>query len=238
MTTNTTKGPDAGAAGTAGPGGAAGSPAPPYIRDAAAIEAESFRRIRACTDLSGFGPQGAQVAMRVVHACGDPGLIPGLVVPEGAVEAGIAAVARGAPVLCDVEMLRCGLTRRYLAAAPQCHLGTPEADARARAAGTTRTMAAVDAWPPLMAGGIAAIGNAPTALFRLLEHLEAGAAPPALIVGLPVGFVGAAESKAALAAHAAATGQAAIWLRGRLGGSALAAACVNAIARLAHGERW
>ncbi len=206
-----------------------------YLRDPAAIEARSFDLIRAEADLSGLDPDEAQVAMRVAHACGEVAVIARLRFRNDAVRAGLAAVRAGAPVLCDAEMVRHGLSRRHLRGPLRCHLHDPGLAEAARAAGITRSMAAVDRWA--MAGAVAVVGNAPTALFRLLERLQAGAPPPRLLIAMPVGFVGAAESKAAALAYAEAHGLPLITLEGRQGGSALAAAAMNAIARLAHGVR-
>jgi precorrin-8X/cobalt-precorrin-8 methylmutase len=211
---------------------------PPYIRDPAAIERESFRQIRVLTDLSAFGPLGKQVAMRVVHTCGEPEIVRDLLLSEAAVAAGIDAVARAAPILCDVEMVRHGITRRYLDSDLLCFLNDDQTRALAADSGDTRSMAALALWRPHVDGAIAVFGNAPTALFRLLELIEAGEARPALVIGMPVGFIGAAESKDALCQVAERHGIPAISLRGRRGGSAIAAACVNAIARLARGERY
>lgn len=207
-----------------------------YLVDPAAIERLSFETIRAETDLARFGPRGAVVASRLVHAAGEPAIADALTAPEPAVTEGVEAMSRGAPVLCDVEMVRWGLSRRRLPGEPVCLLDRDGVAERARAQGITRTMAAVDDWLPRIEGAIAVIGNAPTALFRLLEHLHDGAPRPALIVGMPCGFVGAAESKEALAHFAVHYGQPALFVGGRRGGSALAAAAVNAIARLSHGE--
>lgn len=207
-----------------------------YVTDPGEIERRSFAEIRACTDLGGFGPRTAEVAMRLVHASGDPRIVDALVAGEAAAAAGVAALTAGAPVLCDVEMVRHGLTRRFLRGEPECFLHDPDTVARAKADGITRTMAGVDAWRPQLAGAVAVIGNAPTALFRLLEMLHAGAPWPALVVGMPCGFVGAAESKAALAHLVETEGLPAILVHGRAGGSALAAACINALARMACSE--
>jgi precorrin-8X/cobalt-precorrin-8 methylmutase len=199
-----------------------------YITDPLEIERRSFVQIRELTDLSRFDPDQQQVAMRLVHTSGDPGIVDDLYFSPGAVEAGLAALQRDAPVLCDVEMVRQGVSRRYVKGEVLCFLNSEIAGERAQQQGETRTMAAMSQWPEHLASGIVAIGNAPTALFRLLELLDAGAPRPAVILGFPVGFVGAAESKEALIAHLA--GVPFVTLRGRRGGSAFAAAAVNALA--------
>jgi precorrin-8X/cobalt-precorrin-8 methylmutase len=207
-----------------------------YLVDPAAIERLSFETIRAETDLARFGSNSAMVASRLVHAAGEPAIAEALSAPEPAVTAGVEALTRDRPVLCDVEMVRWGLSRRHLNTEPLCFLDGDGVAERAGNEGITRTMAAVDDWLPRLDGGVAVIGNAPTALFRLLEHLHNGAPRPALIVGMPCGFVGAAESKEALAHFAVHYQQPAVFVAGRRGGSALAAAAVNAMARLSHGE--
>ncbi len=170
------------------------------------------------------------VAVRLIHACGMTDLAGDLRFSPGAAEAGRAAIARGAPVICDVEMVRSGIIRNRFGAGNEivCTLNDAGVAERASASGQTRSAAAVEFWGERLAGAVVAIGNAPTALFRLLELLDDGAPRPALIVGMPVGFVGAAESKAELAANP--RGCEFIAIRGRRGGSALAAAAVNALA--------
>lgn len=200
-----------------------------HLRDPAAIYALSFATIRAEADLDAVAPDLEDVAVRMVHACGMVDLVADLWATAGAGTAGRGALAAGAPVLCDAEMVAHGITRSRLPAANEvvCTLGHPGVGARAAAAATTRSAAAVDLWGDRLDGAVVAIGNAPTALFRLLELVERGAPRPALVVGVPVGFVGAAESKEALAA----SGLPALTVHGRRGGSALAAAAVNALAR-------
>lgn len=201
----------------------------PYLRDPAAIYAESFRLIRAEADLDRLPPALVPVAVRLAHAIGDVSVIDALAWSDGAAEAGRAALAAGAPVLVDVEMVAHGVIRRFLkGSAVICTLNDPRVPDLACAGETTRTAAALDLWGMRLDGAVVAIGNAPTALFRLLELLEAGAPTPACILGLPVGFVGAAESKEALIAAAPCPY---ITVRGRRGGSALAAAAVNALAK-------
>ena len=207
-----------------------------YLRDPAAIERESFVRIRACTDLQRFDEQQAQVAMRIVHSAGDPQLVEHLQLSPDAVSAGLAALQQGTALLCDTEMVSRGITRSLLHSPVHCFLNNAGVPALAKQRGETRTMAALDHWLPLLPGAIAVIGNAPTALFRLLELLADGAPQPALIIGMPVGFVGAAESKQALLEFSALTGHPPmITLGGRAGGSALAASVVNALTRMHRG---
>ena len=205
--------------------------AEPYLRDAAAIYERSFAIIRAEADLSGFSTEEAEVAIRMIHACGLVEAAKYLLFGHGVVAAARAALVCGAPVLCDAEMVAHGITRARLPARNEvvCALRDPTVPARAEKLGTTRSAAALELWGDKLAGAVVAIGNAPTALFRLLELLDAGAPMPAAILGLPVGFVGAAESKEALAAN----GQRIPFLivRGRMGGSAMTAAAVNALAR-------
>jgi precorrin-8X/cobalt-precorrin-8 methylmutase len=201
-----------------------------YRRDAADIYARSFAIIRAEADLSRIPPDLEKLAVRVAHACGMPDVIGDLLFSPGAGAAGRTALAAGAPVLCDSRMVAMGITPTRLPAANRilCMLDDPGLPELARRLGNTRSAAAVDLWLPLLGGAVVAIGNAPTALFRLLELLDAGAPRPALILGLPVGFVGAAESKAALAENS--RGVPFVVVRGRRGGSAMAGAAVNALA--------
>lgn len=210
-----------------------------YLRDPDAIERQSFEQIRQLTDLSGFDTDQQQVAMRLVHTSGDPAIVDDLQFSPGAVAAGLAALAQGADVLCDIEMVSHGISRRYLRGQVRCFLNAPEVAERARQTGETRAMAAMTEWPLHMVGNIVAIGNAPTALFKLLELLDEGAPRPALIIGMPVGFINAAESKQALWDVAASEFQTpCITLLGRRGGSSLAAATLNAMARMSHGVRF
>lgn len=210
-----------------------------YIRDPGEIERQSFVQIRELADLSRFDPDQQQVAMRLIHTCGDPAIIDDLYFSEWAVQAGLEALHRGTAVLCDVEMVRQGLSRRYLDAPIHCFLNAQGIEEQARGTGETRSMAALAWWRPHLAGSIVAIGNAPTALFRLLEMLAEGAPRPALIIGMPVGFVGARESKQALLEVAPLQlGVPCITLSGRRGGSALTAATVNALARMSRGIRF
>ena len=200
-----------------------------YLRDPAEIYRRSFAAIREECDLSRLPPDLGAVALRLVHACGMPDIVADLAASPGAAAAGRAALEVGAAVVCDAHMVAHGIQRRRLPRgnAVICTLDDPTARSRAASERTTRSAAAVAAWRPYLAGAIVAIGNAPTALFRLLEELDAGAPRPALILGFPVGFIGAAESKAALASDP--RGVPFITVHGRRGGSALAAAAVNAL---------
>jgi len=202
-----------------------------YLRDGDAIYRQSFSIIRAETDLSRFSDEEADIVVRMVHACGSTDAAKSIVFGGGAAEAGRKALAAGAPILCDAEMVAHGVTRARLPANNEviCTLRDPRVPALAEKLGNTRSAAALDLWTDRLAGAVVAIGNAPTALFRLLEMLDAGAPKPAVILGVPVGFVGAAESKDALAANP--RGVPYIIVRGRLGGSAMTAAAINALAR-------
>jgi len=201
-----------------------------YLRDPDAIYRQSFATIRAEADLSGMPADLEPLAVRVIHAAGDPSIARELAWSEGAAAAGRQALTCGAPILVDTNMVAMGIIRARLPAGNPviCTLDEPDLAEAARTAGTTRSAAAVDRWRDRLAGAVVVIGNAPTALFRLLELLDEGGPRPALILGFPVGFVGAAESKEALIKHPG--GVPFIALRGRRGGSAMAAACVNALA--------
>ncbi|TWI50985.1 precorrin-8X methylmutase [Pseudomonas duriflava] len=209
-----------------------------YQHDPEAIERQSFEQIKQLTDLSRFDADQAQIAMRLVHTCGEPEIVEALHFSQQAVQAGLNAVTGKAPILCDVEMVKHGLTRRMFGERPLCFLNDARVPPLASSLGETRSMAAVEFWTPHLEGSIVVIGNAPTTLFRLLERLEAGAPKPALVIGMPVGFIGAAESKDALMQHGSALGIEWIALSGRRGGSALAAATLNALARIQQGIRW
>jgi precorrin-8X/cobalt-precorrin-8 methylmutase len=202
-----------------------------YLRDGAAIYRQSFAIIRAETDLSRFSQDEADIVVRMVHACGSTEAARYIEFGGGLVAAARAALAHGAPILCDSEMVAHGVTRARLPAgnAVVCTLRDASVPALAEKLGTTRSAAALDLWAERLAGAVVAIGNAPTALFHLLEMLDKGAPKPAAILGIPVGFVGAAESKDALAADS--RGVPYLVVRGRMGGSAMAAAAVNALAR-------
>lgn len=203
---------------------------PDHIRDPAEIYRLSFETIRREADLSRFSNELQDVAVRLIHACGMVDILDDLVMSSNAAEAGKAALRKGRPIVCDVEMVRNGIIRRLLpdGLPVLCGLSDARTQEIARNEGTTRSAAAFKVLSEDIAGGIVAVGNAPTALFHLLEMIERGAAPPALIVGIPVGFVGAAESKDALIENAGNIPY--VTVRGRRGGSAMAAAVVNAIA--------
>jgi precorrin-8X/cobalt-precorrin-8 methylmutase len=202
-----------------------------YLRDGAAIYRRSFAIIRAEADLSRFTTDQAEIAVRMIHACGQIELAQHIVFGGELVVAARSALAAGAPVLCDSEMLAHGITRARLPVGNDviCTLNDPRTAAIAAKINTTRSAAALDLWLDRLGGAVVAIGNAPTALFRLLELLDTGAPKPAAILGIPVGFVGAAEAKDALAADS--RGVPFVIVRGRIGGSAIAAAAVNALAR-------
>ena len=200
-----------------------------YIRDGAAIYDKSFAIIRAESDLKRFTPEEEKVAVRIIHSCGIVEAAADILFSPGAAIAGRDALLKGAPILCDAKMVANGITRSRLPADNQviCTLDDPSVPALARDLHTTRTAAAMELWRPHLKGAIVAIGNAPTALFRLLEMIDDGAPLPACIVGMPVGFVGAAESKDALMAHNKAPW---IIVKGRKGGSAMTVGAVNALA--------
>ncbi len=203
-----------------------------YIRQGDEIYRKSFAMIRAEANLEGLPADLAHVAVRLIHACGMTDLVDDLVAASNAVSAGRNALQQGAPILCDAQMVAYGVTRHRLPADNQviCTLNDPRIPEIAQQIANTRSAAAIELWKPHLAGAVVAFGNAPTALFRLLELLDAGlVAKPALILGFPVGFVGAAESKAELAADS--RGIPFITLHGRRGGSAIAAAAVNALAK-------
>jgi len=202
-----------------------------YLRDGRAIYERSFAIIRAEADLSRFSNEEADIAVRMIHACGVVAAAEHIVFGGGLVAAARTALVRGAPILCDAEMVVHAITRTRLPARNEvvCTLRDTRVPALAERLGSTRSAAALELWADRLAGALVAIGNAPTALFRLMEMLNAGAPPPAAIIGVPVGFVGAAESKEALAADP--RGVPFLIVRGRMGGSAMAGAAVNALAR-------
>ncbi|TIM30970.1 MAG: precorrin-8X methylmutase [Mesorhizobium sp.] len=207
-------------------------PAPyDYIHDGTAIYERSFAIIRAEADLSRFSNAEADVAIRMIHACGQVEASRHFVFSQDFVAAARAALAAGAPIFCDAEMVSHGVTRARLPAGNEviCTLRDPRTSDIAKKIGNTRSAAAIELWGERMAGSVVAIGNAPTALFYLLERLRDGAPKPAVIIGMPVGFVGAAESKDALAENSYGVPYAIV--RGRLGGSAMTAAALNALAR-------
>jgi precorrin-8X/cobalt-precorrin-8 methylmutase len=200
-----------------------------YLRDGAEIYRRSFAIIRAEADLARFSDAQARVVVRMIHACGLVELADDVEMSDDFETSARAALLAGRPILCDAEMVAHGVTRARLPAANAvvCTLRDPETPALAQTLGNTRSAAALELWGERLAGAVVAIGNAPTALFRLLEMIDAGAPRPAGVIGLPVGFVGAAESKAALAARGDLPF---LVVRGRKGGSAMAAAAVNALA--------
>nr|WP_040593660.1 precorrin-8X methylmutase [Mesorhizobium metallidurans] len=202
-----------------------------YIHDGTAIYERSFAIIRAEADLSRFSEAEADVAIRMIHACGQVEAVRHFVFSSDFVVAARTALAAGAPIFCDAEMVSHGVTRARLPAGNEviCTLRDPRTAEIAKTIGNTRSAAAIDLWGERMAGSVVAIGNAPTALFYLLEKLRDGAPKPAAIIGMPVGFVGAAESKDALAGNS--YGVPCAIVRGRLGGSAMTAAALNALAR-------
>jgi precorrin-8X/cobalt-precorrin-8 methylmutase len=202
-----------------------------YLRDGDDIYRQSFAIIRAEANLEGLPADLAPVAVRLIHACGMTDIVEDLAASPSAVQAGRKALSDGAPILCDSQMVANGITRHRLPAHNQviCTLNHVDVPAMAQRINNTRSAAALELWKPYLSGAVVAIGNAPTALFHLLELLEAGVAQPALILGFPVGFVGAAESKLALTVHR--RGVPFITLQGRRGGSAIAAAAVNALAK-------
>ena len=199
-----------------------------YVRDGAEIYRRSFAAIRAEADLTRFPADVARVVVRMIHSCGMTDLPADVGYSDGVVKAARAALLGGAPVLCDAQMVASGITRRRLPAGNEvvCTLSDPAVPSLAGQLGTTRSAAALDLWGSRLAGAVVAIGNAPTALFRLLELVDAGAGRPAAVLGIPVGFVGAAESKVALSQ----SGLEYLAVHGRRGGSAMTVAAVNAIA--------
>jgi len=209
-----------------------------YIKDGAEIYRQSFATIRAEADLERFDPMLERVVVRMIHACGMVDLAADVEASDGFGGAGAGALQAGAPILCDTQMVASGVTRSRLPAANEvvCTLSDPAVAELAASLGTTRTAAAVELWRGRLAGSVVVIGNAPTALFHLLDLLESAARAadialtPAAVIGVPVGFIGAAESKEALAARARALGVEYLVVHGRRGGSAIAAAAVNALA--------
>ena len=202
-----------------------------YIHDGTAIYERSFAIIRSEADLKRFSEDEADVAVRMIHACGLVEAAEHFVFSENVVAAARGALKAGAPIFCDAEMVARGVTRARLPADNEviCTLRDPRTSDIAKAIGNTRSAAAIDLWVDRLAGSVVAIGNAPTALFYLLERLRDGAPKPAAIIGMPVGFVGAAESKDALAENSYGVPYAIV--RGRLGGSAMTAAALNSLAR-------
>ena len=216
-----------------------------YIIDPKKIEENSFRTIREQTDLSAFDDQQQQVVMRIVHSIGMPEVADKVRFSTAACEQGLAALKNSAPILCDVEMVKQGITKRMIQQPPLCFLNDPRTVALAAETGETRSMAAVKFWRETLSGSVIVIGNAPTALFRLLENLEQlrdtnkteyQRLKPALIIGMPVGFIGAAESKQALWDVHKELDIECITLLGNQGGSAVSSAACNALLRINRGE--
>ena len=201
-----------------------------YIQDGAEIYRRSFATIRAEADLGGLPADVSRVAVRMIHACGMVDLVQDIGYSPNVVADARAALLAGAPILCDATMVASGITRRRLPAANEvlCTLGDKRVAHLAARLETTRSAAAMELWRDHLEGSVVAIGNAPTSLFRLLEMIDAGAPKPAAVLGIPVGFIGAVESKEALAAND--LGLEYLVVRGRRGGSAITAAAVNAIA--------
>ena len=201
-----------------------------YLREPHEIYARSFEIIRSETDLARFSEGDARIATRIIHACGEPEIARSLQFSRDFTSSGHRALSDGAPIICDGEMTAAGIIRRLLPAGNDVltFIGRPETALLANQLGTTRSAAAVELWRPRLRGAVIAIGSAPTALFRLLEIVEAAGIAPAAIIAFPVGFVGAAESKDALIADP--HGIAYATLTGRRGGAAMAAAAINALA--------
>ena len=206
-----------------------------YVDDGPAIYADSFATIRREARLDGVPGDAEKLAVRMIHGSGQVDLVDDLVIHPGLVPAARSALMRGAPILCDARMVAMGITAGRLPAGNEvhCFLTDERVPALAATFGTTRTAAAVSLWEPLLDGAVVAIGNAPTALFHLLEMMLDGGPRPAAIVGCPVGFIGAAESKEALVALASEHGIDVpyVTVRGRRGGSAMASSAVNALAQ-------
>jgi len=200
-----------------------------YIRDGAEIYRKSFAIIRAEADLSRFKALEEKVAVRIIHACGTTDIVGDIEMSPTFAASARAALLRGAPILCDAKMVAHGITRSRLPKGNNviCTLDDPAVARLAAQAGNTRSATALELWRPHLEGAIVAIGNAPTSLFRLLEMLDEDAPLPAAIIGVPVGFVGAAESKEALRSQRRVPF---LVVRGRRGGSAMAVAAINALA--------
>jgi precorrin-8X/cobalt-precorrin-8 methylmutase len=200
-----------------------------YVRDGREIYRQSFATIRAEADLEGLDPMLERVVVRMIHACGMVDLVSDVAASAAFGAAGQRALQDGAPILCDTAMVAAGVTRSRLPAGNEvlCTLSDPSVPKLATRLDTTRTAAATELWRDRLPGAVVVVGNAPTALFRLLEMIGEGVAAPAAVIGVPVGFVGAAESKVALAEHPAVER---LVVHGRRGGSAIAAAAVNALA--------
>jgi precorrin-8X/cobalt-precorrin-8 methylmutase len=202
-----------------------------YVIDPKTIEKNSFEMIRKLTDLTGLNQSQQQVVMRIVHSVGMPEVADKVKFSANACVAGQAALAANKAILCDVEMVKQGITKRMIQQPPLCLLNDPRTVGQAKTTGETRSMAALKFWGDDLADSIVVIGNAPTALFRLLEMIEQGGVKPALIIGMPVGFIGAAESKQALWDVHERLGIECITLLGNQGGSAVSSATCNALLR-------
>lgn len=202
------------------------------------IEQNSFRQIRELTSLDDFTLDEQQVVMRIVHSMGLPEAASFVRFSENACTSGKNALAQNATILCDVEMVKQGITKRMIEKAPLCFLNHEQTPLLAKQKGETRSMAALELWRPYLSGSIVVIGNAPTALFRLMEMIKQGADKPALIIAMPVGFVGAAESKQALWDCHKELGIECITLLSRIGGSAVSSASCNALLRCNLGEYY
>ena len=204
-----------------------------YLRDGGEIYRRSFAAIRAEADLAGFAGAAERIVVRMIHACGMTDLARDVEMSADFAVAGETALRNGAPILCDSKMVEHGVTRARLPAANEviCTLGDPRVPGLARALGNTRSAAALELWRERLGDAVVVIGNAPTALFRLLEILDEGVPPPAAVIGVPVGFVGAAEAKRALAQDGRVPF---LVVHGRRGGSAIAAAAINALASAAE----
>jgi len=203
-----------------------------------AIEQNSFVQIRALTELDHFSLDQQQVVMRIVHSVGLPEIAQQVRFSKNACEKGRWALQENRPILCDAEMVKQGVTKRMINQAPLCFLNEASVPELAKKRGETRSMAALQLWAEHLQDSVVIIGNAPTALFRLLQMLKDGAPKPALIIGMPVGFVGAAESKQALWDYYEELGVECITLLGRQGGSAVSAASCNALLRCNQGEYY
>ena len=203
-----------------------------YIKDPVRIEKESFKQIKELSLLEQFNAQEQQIAMRIIHTCGLPDIAEKIKFSENAVEMGLQAIKNRGDVICDVEMVKCSLTLRMMKQEPLCFLNKASVVSQAKANNKTRSMMAVDAWKSHIGGSIVIIGNAPTALFRLLELLKEGFKKPALVIGVPVGFIGAAESKERLWKKHKQLGIECITIEGTQGGSAIAASAMNALLRI------
>ena len=209
-----------------------------YQANPQTIEADSFRQIRQLTDLAHLTLEEQQVVMRIVHSVGMPEISEQVRFSANACQQGLEAITNKKTILCDVEMVRHGITKRMNHQKTLCFLNDETVPVLAKQQGETRTMAALHLWQAHLAGSIVLIGNAPTALFRLLEMINQGADKPALIIAMPVGFIGAAESKQALWDCHQDLGLECITLLGRQGGSAVTSASLNALLRCAHGQLY